>query len=153
MYGTIYCLMIHMEKDQLEPRFRRVIRQYADEKVGVTYDIIVNMRPELRRVTAIRNKKLEEGKEETDYVVILEDTDKVYVTCEYWKGKKDRVGGNMESHRVFITQPKYEIGALFLSECYVNALQIYSNTLAVGEIVERVLDFVVQVNKNKQKPL
>jgi hypothetical protein len=139
-----------MEKNTIiEPRYKRVIRQYTDEKAGVSYDLIINMKPELRRITAIRTKKLADGKEETDYVVLLEDNERAFVTCAYWKGKKDMEGGNMESHRIFITQPKYDIGALFVSETYVNALQVYTNTESVGVITERCLDFAMQVNKSK----
>lgn len=139
----------------LEPKYRRVFRSWTDEKSKASFDVIVNMRPELRRVTGIITTKSENGTSMSEFAVVREDEERAFVTCELWRGSKITKEGKIvsESNRVYVGQPNYEVGVLFVSECYINALNCYNQTSSIGEIATRIIDFVKMEASRKQSKL
>lgn len=142
-------------KTILEPKYRRIFRSWNDEKGKVSFDVIVNMTKQLRRVTAIVTRQGEDGMTTSEFAVVREDADKAFVTCELWHGNKITKEGKVvsESNRLYIGQPNYEVSALFVSECYVNALNCYNQTSSIGEIATRIIDFVKMEAHKKQSKL
>lgn len=139
----------------LEPKYRRIFRSWTDEQSKANFDVIVNMRPELRRVTAIRTTQNKDGSETSEFAVVVEDDTRSSVTCEMWRGRRVKKEGKVESesNRMFIGQPNYEVGHLFVSEIYDNALNCYNQTSSIGQICEKVLDFVKSEASKKQGKL
>lgn len=139
----------------LEPKYRRVFRSWTDEKSKASFDVIVNMRPELRRVTAIRTIKAEDGTATSEFAVVREDEQRAFVTCELWHGNKITKEGKVvsESNRLYVGQPNYEVGSLFVAEIYDNALNCYNQTSSIGQIAEKILDFVKMEASKKQSKL
>lgn len=144
-----------MENTILEPKYRRIFRSWTDEQGKVSFDVIVNMRPELRRVTAIRTTKNADGLETSEFAVVREDNARAFVTCEMWKGSRIKKEGKVESesNRVYIGQPNYDVGSLFISEIYDNALNCYNQTSSIVTICEKILDFVKMEASKKQSKL
>jgi hypothetical protein len=143
-----------MENTILEPKYRRIFRSWTDEQGKTSFDVIVNMRPELRRVTAIKTTKNADGSETSEFAVVREDDTRAFVTCEMWKGSKIKKEGKVESesNRVYIGQPNYDVGHLFVSEIYDNALNCYNQTSSIGTICEKILDFVkIEASKKQSK--
>lgn len=139
----------------LEPKYRRIFRSWTDEKSKASFDVIVNYKPELRRVTAIRTTQNVDGSETSEFAVVVEDDAKAFVTCEMWKGHRVKKEGKVESesNRMYIGQPNYEVGHLFVSEIYDNALNCYNQTSSIGQICEKVLDYVKSEASKKQGKL
>ena len=138
-----------------ESKYRRVFRSFRDETIKTDYDVIVNMKPNLRRATAIKSTQNNDGSESSDFAVVVEDESKHFVTCEFWHGSKTKQEGKVvsESNRVYVGQPDYEIGHLFISEIYDNALNCFNNTLAIAQINTKILDFVEMQQIKKQSKL
>jgi len=142
------------EKTILEPKYRRIFRSWTDEQSKASFDVIVNMRPELRRVTAIRSVENKDGVIISDFAVVREEADRQMITCEYWHGQKVKKEGEVQSDskRVYIGQPNYEIGSLFVAEIYDNALNVYNQTSSIGTICEKILDYVkIEASKKQSK--
>ncbi len=143
------------EKTVLEPKYRRIFRSWTDEQSKATFDVIVNMRPQLRRVTVIRTTQNEDGTESSLFAVVRDDEIGKHITCEMWNGRRVKKENKIESesNRVYIGQPNYDVGTLLVSEIYDNALNCYNQTSSIGQICEKVLDFVRMEASKKQKPL
>jgi hypothetical protein len=142
-------------EDQNEEKKKqyRVVRQYHDEEKGLDYDLYMNLKPDLKRITTIQTRTISEGVSASEFVVVIEDESKGKCKIEQWKGEKDTVSGLVQSKRQFEKEVNYDIGHLFVSEITQNCFAIKNNSPAVAQVSDKVLDFAKMEHRRVQKVL
>lgn len=137
------------ETPQIETRYRRIYRTYTEEDGKKSWDLFVRQDGEKTTVSSIISEKIAEGEEKTISAFLREA--KNNVTLEVWTGF---VGDALKKYeRQFIANVDYDIGTLFMSEIYDNALHIYNHTTSVAKVSEKIVDFAKMQMKKKQKSL
>jgi hypothetical protein len=142
-------------EDQNEERKKqyRVVRQYHDTERGLEYDLYMNLKPDLKKITTIETRTISEGASTSEFVVVIEDKSKGKCKLEMWKGEKDVVSGVVQSKRQFEKEVDYNIGHLFVSEITQNAFAIKNNSPAVAQVSDKILDFAKMEHRKVQKVL
>lgn len=137
------------ETPQIETRYRRIYRTYTAEDGKKSWDLFVRQDKDKTSVSTIQSEKIAEGEEKTISAFLREE--KNNVTLEVWTGF---VGDALKKYeRQFIANVDYDIGTLFMSEIYDNALHIYNRTATVAKVSEKIVDFAMMQMKKKQKSL
>lgn len=137
------------ETPQIETRYRRIYRTYTAEDGKKSWDLFVRQDKDKTSVSTIQSEKIAEGEEKTISAFLREE--KGNVTLEVWTGF---VGDTLKKYeRQFIANVDYDIGTLFMSEIYDNALHIYNRTNSVAKVSEKIVEFATMQMKKKQKSL
>jgi hypothetical protein len=144
---------VKMETQSEEKKKYRVIRQYHNKDRKLDYDLYMNLKSDLKRITTIQTRTIAEGVNTSEFVVVIEDETRNKCTVEYWRGQKDVVTGFMHSKRQFQREINYDVGHLFVSEITQNCFSIPNNSEHVAEISDKVLEFAKTENGKTQKIL
>ena len=137
------------ETPQIETRYRRIYRTYTTEDGKKSWDLFVRRDNNKSTISTIVSEKIAEGEEKTISAFLREE--KGNVTLEVWTGF---VGDALKKYeRQFIANVDYDIGTLFMSEIYDNALHIYNHTSSVSKVSDKIIEFSHIQMMKKQKSL
>lgn len=137
------------ETPQFETRYRRIYRTYTAEDEKKSWDLFVRQDKDKTSVSTIQSEKIAEGEEKTISAFLREA--KSTVTLEVWTGF---VGDGLKKYeRQFIANVDYDVGTLFMSEIYDNALHLYNRTPSIAKVSQKVIEFAEIQMKKRQKSL
>lgn len=136
------------ETPQIEEKYRRLYRSYETEDKKRSYDLFVRQDKDRTTVSTIQGEKIAEGEEKTISVFLREENH--IISMEVWTGF---VGDALKKYeRQYTARVDYDIGTLFMSEIYDNALRINNRTPSVAKVSEKIVDFA-KMHREKQKSL